>query len=246
MRKVITLALAACVLPAAADARAGDADEARKVIDRAITAHGGEDRLARTRLHTRDAKGTIDPQGMAVAFTSQLTLALPDQLRETIEVGAGKAKLLRVINGEQGWEAPGGQAREMDKSRLQEVREAMYGLWLGTLLPLRDPAFELSTLPEARVNDRPAVGVKAARKGHPDVSLYFDQQTGLLAKVEYRGHTAGLPVNRAEVLTDYREFQGIRLPTKRAELINGMKSAELTVTGYDFPSKAEDGTFAKP
>src|SRR5262249_31340150 len=78
-----------------------------------------------------------------------------------------------------------------------------------TLVPLlEDPGFTLTALGEAKVEGRAALGVKVAFKGRPDLSLYFDQESGLLVKYDYRLQGAGGPKGdgalEETVLRDYR------------------------------------------
>src|SRR5205807_2410640 len=68
---------------------------------------------------------------------------------------------------------------------------------------LRDRQFTLAALPEAAVEGRPAVGVKASYPGQPDVSLWFDKETHLLVKTAYRSGP-GQGSLQETVLGDYR------------------------------------------
>ena len=53
-------------------------------------------------------------------------------------------------------------------------------IYLSQVLPLTDKTYPLTGAGEAKVNDRPAVGVKVTARGHRDVTLYFDKESGLL------------------------------------------------------------------
>src|SRR5262249_52815459 len=61
----------------------------------------------------------------------------------------------------------------------------------------------------AEVEGRKARGIKVSSKDQPDVLLYFDNETGLLVKTEYRAldDRIGQEVTTAVVLADYRELE---------------------------------------
>src|SRR5713226_2258894 len=137
MRRLIVLLFT--MLIAARDARPDDASQAQAIVDRAVRAHGGPERLAKTQLMIRKATGVMSLFGQEVPFSDELVLQLPDRWRLKLEAGpAGqKAQFLLVVNGKQGWQSDGTGVAEVDKQRLSELREEAYLLWLTTLLPLK-------------------------------------------------------------------------------------------------------------
>jgi hypothetical protein len=229
-------------------ARADDREAALGAITDAIRADGGEDRLARCRIMIRNARGTFFFFGKDVKFTTQLVLQFPDRLRDMIEVEqeGQKVRILRVVTPEGAWTSTGGAGAEMSKPEADELREEMYVLWLTTLVPLRDAAFQLAVLPESKVDGRAATAINVSRAGHPDVKLHFDKQTKRLAKLERQAREVGLVVNKEYLFSEPRDFEGITRATKQLELARGKKTTELSVTSFAFPGKVEEKTFAKP
>jgi hypothetical protein len=120
----------------------------------------------------------------------------------------------------------------MTPERLKELREDGYAKWLTTLLPLKkDSAFRLEPLSGV-------AGVKVSRAGHADVKLYFDEKSHLLVKMERQ---AGETTYSA-----YRDFDGVKRPTRVVQTVGGKKFLEVTEVSYKFPRKVEEATFAKP
>ena len=130
---------------------------------------------------------------------------------------------------------------------LKELREENYAHWLTTLLPLKkETSLKLTPLPETKVNGKPAVGVKVSAEGRPDVSLYFDKKSHLLVKSERKTMEAGESILKEDIYSTYKEFDGVRLPTKIERWSGGKKISEITTAGYHFPRKLDESTFAKP
>ena len=113
---------------------------------------------------------------------------------------------------------------------------------------MKDPAFQLSPLGESKVGDRAAVGVKVTHKGHSDVNLYFDKQTGLVRKSEYRAKDAmtGKDREMATTFENYKDFDGLKIPTKIDMKRDGEKFVEAEITELKPGSKLEASVFAKP
>ena len=249
MRRILVLMLAAgCWLDAPTAAPADDARAAKAIVDDAIKAHGGPEKLAQTELMTRQAKG-VASLGQELPFTDEWVLQLPERWRWTFDVGAPgqKARLVFVVNGDKGWQSTGGVTMDISKERLEELREEAYVMWLSTLLPFaKENRFSLATLPDALVDGRPAVGVKATHLGRPEVKLYFDKQNGLLVKIARRAKEASQPTDKEYLYSAYKGFEGTSLPTRYAELANGRKLMEATEMSYRFLRSVDDKTFARP
>lgn len=245
MRKLLALLwlLSAVVLTHAADA-----DDARALVDQAIKAHGGAERLTKMRSQLRTFKGEIVSFGTPVPTTGDASMNLPEQWRWSFELNPGNQKIALglAVNGAKGWRSGGGSVKELTKQEVDEMRDELYVAWLMTLVPLTEKDVALTTLPEIKIGSDAAVGVKASRKGNADVKLYFDKKSNLLTKVERRGKEAGLDITKEYFLSEPKDFDGLKLPSKHLELINGKKAAEWTITAYKFPSKVDDSVFNKP
>ena len=126
------------------------------------------------------------------------------------------------------------------------MRNELYVLWLATLTPLKKDDVTLAPVADIKVNGEPAAGVKATSKGRPDVKLYFDKKTHLLVKVERRVSEAGVAVDKEDFYSDYKEFDGVQLPTKLTFLVSGRKFSELSSATYKLPKKIDESVFAKP
>ncbi len=246
MRTALRLALVVGLLyGAAGPLRADDRDKALALIDRAIKAHGGEAGLAKVAVSTRTNAGSQTQPTGEVTFTSTVTQSLPDRVRLEIEVG--KSKLLTVIDGAKGWQqSAGGSTFPVDRDRLKEMKGEAYVWWLATLVPLKKDGLTLALAPEIKVDGKPALGVKVSGRGEPDAKLYFDQGSGLLVKIERRAPETGVLVNKEYYFSDFKDFDGVKLPAKEVMTVNGRKWYEVKVLTYKFLAKVEDSAFARP
>jgi hypothetical protein len=222
----------------------GSEKEAKEILNRAIKAHGGAAALTRAAQLKRTDVGNQVVLARAVPFTSQVVRSLPDKVRLTVEAAGTKTVL--VLNGEKAWQSDGGPAAELLPARASEVRDEAYVDYVATLVPLTKAGYTLSSLPKAKVGGEAVAGIKAVHKGRPDVRLYFSEKTGLLAKIEREARVAGLKVDQEYLYGAYKDFDGVKLPTKQTVMINGKKFTEFTSGDVTFPVKLDEKTFAKP
>src|SRR5262249_53313597 len=113
-------AIAAVMLVAglSGPARAADDKDANSILDKAIKALGGEEKLSAVKAATWKAKGTINFGGMESEFTSQSTVQGLDHYRGEFEgeFMGNKFKGVTVLAGDKGWVNFGGNKMDMDKN----------------------------------------------------------------------------------------------------------------------------------
>lgn len=242
-RIVVAITLVFAWLSAVPSLRAADRDKALAIIEEGIKAHGGAEALNKAQTRSRTGEGVLVLAGN-LPFTTEEIVRLPDCCRTSLRAGSERRTV--VINGGKGWMLSGGAAQEMKKDLFNELREEPYVWLLETLTPLRKDDFQLTVLPDAKVNGRDAAVVKVSSKGHPDARLFFDKRTGLLIKIARRAKLAGLNCDKEYLYSDHKDYDGVKLPAKEITTINGNKESEVKFTTYKLLSKIEDKTFDKP
>jgi len=225
--------------------RAGDRETALAQIDRAIKAHGGERALAKAQTVIRTGSGMVFFGGASDTLADETILALPGRAKNTAKLGKA-GQVIIVLNRDRAWRVAGGTVFEVGKDGIEELNETIYTEWLATLVPLKQDGFDLTLIEGKMVDGKSTIAVKVTSKGHFDARLYFDKDTGLLLKIERKVQEAGIQVEKEYVYSGHKEFDGVKLPTKRLELVNGQKRVELKELSYQFPAKVDESAFLRP
>jgi hypothetical protein len=238
------------VLGGAVPARADDAADARKLVEKAVKAHGGQDKLDKVPGSTVKFKGTFHGMGDGIPITGEVSTQGADRQRVDMEVEAGGQKfpILIVFAGDKGWTKILKEVKEFDKDELAEAKESGYAAWVTTLAPLKDDRFTLSTTGEIKVDNRPALGVKVKSKDRRDVDLYFDKETGLLVKTEHRARDAatGQEVTEEYFPSEYKEVEGTKQAMKFTVKRDGKLFLEGEITDVQLSEKLDASLFEKP
>lgn len=225
-------------------------DSARNVVEKAVNAHGGKDKMARYTAVRTTTEGTTRVGGHAATFVAQSAAQLPGQMRNelTIDVAGVKISTLQVLNGDKGWVRVMGETQEVSGVTLAELQESLYAAGVESLTPLLDDsAYVLTSLPGRDVGKRPAVGVRIASKGHPDIDLFFDKKTGLLAASQRRSLSAdGRDVTLETIYQDYKTFDEVKVATHLVVQHDGEKVMEGKVRAIRFIEKLDKREFVKP
>jgi hypothetical protein len=221
--------------------------EAKTILDKALQAHGGADRLAKYKATQSAGKGTVDIGGNSVEFTSEDYAQLPDQFKSVVKLQVNGMNITQVQSMNKGKLAITLNGMKLPLTdKLQELfKEEVYAERLATLLPLKDKEYELALAGEVKVDDKPAVGIKVSSKGHKDVNLYFDKENGLLVRMEFRSVD---PMTEQEYTREtyfraYKDANGLKNPTKVLINRDGKKYVEMELTEIKNLEKLDDSVF---
>jgi hypothetical protein len=229
-------------------------DDCRPIIEKAIKATGGPEKLAKLKATQSKSKGTLEVMGMTLEMTIEATIELPGRMKSVMDfdVMGIKINAVQVFNKDKAWivvNANGvSQSVPVEDKLLNVFKEADHQQAIGTLVPLlNDKMYTLSPLGEIKIGERTAVGVKVAAKEHKDVNLFFDKDTGLLSRVEGPSVNSQMEeVSQESTFSEYKEFDGLKRPTKVQVKQDGKKVMDAEVLEIKFVDKFDDSEFAKP
>lgn len=236
-------------LPAAGLAEE-DGKAARVLLERAITALGGKTVLTARGL-SGTSRGTAYALGMKAPVRNEWIVQGLDQVKWTTDVtlNDNPTTIVLVINRDSGWLKGGNSdAGPVAKPQLTAFRQAMAGLRLAEwLLPLTEKGWKLSSLGEIRIDDRPAVGLKARRKGLPELDLYFDKTTYLPVKAEMRIlESESMEAVYVARFAEYRKVEGRQYFTKLTVHRDDQLVLDMERADFKPHDRVDDATFARP
>lgn len=221
------------------------------LLQRALQVRGGNDKLVRSKADLTRMKGTLFLGGGKTAtFTVDTTIQLPGMMKniQRITLDGRTVTIVQVLNGERSWFTLNDQPQKLEKATLSELSETLYLNRVTRLFPLlTEGTFQLEYLGEAKINDRPAQLLKVVGKGHRDVRLFFDKETGFLVKTEHQLEDgSGKEMKEERFYSDFRSVGGIIRPIKVSAHRMGVKIMEAELLEVKYFDRIEDSEFAHP
>ncbi len=246
MRKFLFHSLAVCLAVALAS-RTLAQDEPQAIIDKALKAHGGKEKLTKFKATQVKGKGTLSVAGSDIEFTAEGYAQYPNQVKNVLkfEFMGQKVSQTTIVNGDKIVINQNGKDVPITDKIRDETKEQFYAERVSSLLPLADKGYEFAPLGEIKVDGRPALGVKVKSKGHKDVNLFFDKDNGLLVRSESRvfDFTKMKEVDEEKTLRNYKDYEGMKHPTKVVVNHDGDKFMEVEVTELKILEKLDDSNF---
>lgn len=224
-------------------------EDAKAILQKAVKAHGGKEKLAKAHAVSSKSKGSVELFG-GLSFTQESISDLAGAFKETVNVETNNSRFptVTVLEGGKGWTKTDGAPRDLDESALEEIKQAMHLMMLGTLRFVDDPSYVVTALGASTVEGKPALGVKVARKGFRDADLYFSKETGLLVKI---GRQAYDPILMRDVMEERliqanQDVDGMKVPKQIQVNRNGKRFMDAEITEFKLLDKVDPAEFAKP
>lgn len=250
VRSPVVLSVAA-LLVALAPAPGRAADEPKDVIAKALKAHGGAEHLNKHKAAQTKTKGKITLPGVGeVEYSQELSYMFPDKLKDQMElkVMGQTVNVLTIVNGDKITLEVNGKAIDQADKVKEAMKDAGHVIEVARMVALQGKEYELSLIGEDKVEGKKVVGVRASKKDQKDVSLYFDKETGLLAKLEFRttDQATGNEVTEERLPSGYEKNKdGVPVPKKVVVKHDGKVFLEAEVVESKYFEKLDDSEFKK-
>jgi len=222
------------------------ADEPAGIIDKAIKAAGGAEKLAKVKAEEWKAKGTFHGFGMKLPYEIKYIYARSGSFR--FDMDAGGMKITAATDGKTAWEQANGETRDMEKKKAEAFHHQVYSMGLSSLLPLKEKDFTLTGVDDIKVDGKELVGVKASKKGHEDVTLYFDKKSSLLVMIKTKiwHEFTDKIVDQEVFFFDYKEKDGVPYFNKMTIKRAGELMIEEEFSDHKQLDKVDATLFARP
>jgi hypothetical protein len=221
-----------------------------EIIDKAIRAHSGAERLAGLSAFALKER-MVYPD--AATWDTQIVVQLPGRYRSerTISSGGESSTSLIVLDGDQGWMKSNDVVTPYPKTFLASMqKDTVPYMGPRSILRLRarqkNPACQFTTSGEGTVEGRPAVGLRMKLEGGPEATWYFDKETGLLLKEEQRTKRfEGEDEVVENVYGDYQTCDGFPIARKATHQHDGKVVFIRELIDFQVATPSA-GAFAKP
>ena len=215
-------------VPGAKSADEADLPSARSIIDRHVKAIGG--RAAILKHKSTHAVGTISMPATGITGPIDVYAAAPDKSFVKISLG-GVGDLLEGYDGTHGWTLQPMMGPMLKQGK--ELAEKKFDSDYYSDLHEPDRFASMKTVEKTAFEGRPCYKVNLVRKDGGEETEYYDAESGLRVGTVQTRETPMGPITATQVLSDYKNFGGLLLPTTMKQTAMGVEQV-LKVTSVEF------------
>lgn len=241
------LSLAGVLVFLVSSARAQDP---KVIIDKALKALGGAEKISAAKAMTWKVKGTLTFGEGENEFSASGAAQGLDHYRQEFEgeFGGNKFKAITVIAGDKGWRSFGGMTMELTGDALDnEKRNAYLTTVPMNVLPLRDKSFKVEAGGEETVAEKAASILKVTAPDKKTFTISFDNESGLPVKVA--ADVIGFMGDEAPQewrFRGYKEMGGLKRATKVEMKRGGMPIIKQELVEFKLLDKENPKLFERP
>jgi hypothetical protein len=195
---------------------------AKQVIDRYVEAVGGREAIARHRFRSMETEMSMPALGMTMPM--KMVMAAPNRIVTTAEM-PGAGTLRSGYDGSVGWQVnPMTGPSLMSGPELEQIAQTadFFGL-----LNYDKLYRSMETTERTELNGRPCYRVKLTTATGRESWQCFDTETGLMVANGGKQESQMGSMEVTSLLSDYREFDGIRMATRSTSKMMGQ---DMTMT----------------
>lgn len=229
-----------------ASATAEELIRGKTLVERAVKAKGGLEKLKSVRTLTATSKTKLmTPQGPVEAETKTL-IAYPDRFR--IEAKLPQAEIVQTFAGGEAWIKDPTGVHDAPLPMRDEFRASAQRDLILLLIDAAAGKLQARALAATGPDDKDleALELSGGETARESITLFLDKATGLIVKVAYSAFT---PVGRQrteELLSDYRTVDGVQVAYKAIMRRDDQTILERVVTDLKLNLPLEDALFKKP
>lgn len=239
MKRLLSCAAVVAVLSLAASVRA---DDPNAVIEKAVKALGGREKLEKVHAVEVKTKGTLNFGGNETPLTAQAVSEGLDHYRLHFEgkFGGGEIKGATVIAGNKGWRKLGEDVMEFDEKSLKaEKRNLLIQMAAGNPLVLAKHGCKVVKAENGTVT--------ATGPDGKEFTITYDKDTGLPTKlVAMVTGFNGEEVKQETTYADYKDFGGVKRATKTESKRDGEPFLKQELLEFKVLDKVDPKTFEEP
>jgi hypothetical protein len=219
--------------------------EGREILCKAAQACGGVENFRQVENIISEADVNLDtPQG-AMALGLKSIQVMPDKSVQTIKMPMGEQVV--VFDGTNGWVSVGGQTQVMPVSQVEDEKKgiARNSVWLFSNCD-REDLIQAASKGLESFKGQEAYRLDIKAENGAQFTLYIAPDSFLPIGMRYMGETMMGPGEVVQSFDLYKEFGGVKLPTKTVMDQPGGMTIETMLTEVQVNGQFDASLFEKP
>jgi len=216
-----------------------------ELLKLAADACGGVDNYMKVKAVSSESDVVLVlPQG-EMAISASAISVLPDKSKEVMNTPMGE--IITVTDGETGWMKQGPNVVDMTSEQIESSKKELFRNIMHLFQNLDNPEYQAVFVASEDFRGSQADIVKVmSADGAESFKLILDSETHMPIGKMFFGETMMGPGNLTQIISDYREISGIKVPFSVIIEADGKKSAEIKTKDLKINPEIPEGTFDKP
>ncbi|MBI4427621.1 MAG: insulinase family protein [Ignavibacteriales bacterium] len=216
----------------------------KDILKKTLEAFGGA-KVLQMKDMMQTSQNTMNTPMGEMSMEASMTWLAPNKVAQTMKTQMGE--MSSAFDGEKGWMKTPMGTQDLPASQKEEAAKQIAINTYTVLRNIDNTDYALQYLKDDKVNDKSAQVVFIKHKPtSTTLRLFIDPQTSLVVKRVYRGRTMQGPADTEEMVSDYRDVGGVKVPHRMESFANGQKQSQSVMNSVKINSGVSEDVFKKP
>lgn len=220
--------------------------EAKALLEKALAAQGGFEKVAQLRDLYVKAQGSLFQRGEELKVEIEDWVKLPDKIRRTYKLIGRGLEVTHIYNGAQGWVQQGAKVTDMPAELLAVMRESIEFDPLTVLWNIAREGYKFAVSGKTQVEGRDVQILKVTDEQGKSADFYFDSAKFVPLRITQEEEGPEGKVQGETLFSDYRRVEGFWVPFSQKALRNKEPAAIFEVLEFKVNAGVGDEKFEKP
>jgi len=218
-----------------------------ELFKKALEASGGKEGFAKIKSGKSTSAGVFYLPQFEMSIEAKSLFVFPNKSKEIMTSPMMPGEIIIVSTGDKGWRSQMGQVEDMSSEELMAQKKDRFRNLLLLFKNIDNPEYQVVFVESTELEGRKVDILKVIHK-QEDMSfkLALDAESHLPAAKMYFGETPAGPGNITQIISDYRDVSGVKIPFSITLKSGNEKVADINVTEYTINAEIPDQAFVKP
>ena len=225
------------------EASAEDTAKVKAIVAAAVEAHGGLEKLKSVKTVELESKAQLHSPMGAVDVSAKAYQVYPDKQRQEMDTPQGN--MIIVYDGKSGFiNSPMG-VQPLSPEMATSFKNSIFRDTIPLLINLTENDVPVHYIGMEDVEGTQAAHLQITQPSGEIFGLFISGETSLVIKVEYSETqpSINIKLERDSIYSDYQEVEGIMVPYRIVQHVNGELYITNSVTSVKFNTEIDESLF---
>lgn len=217
--------------------------EGKALIAKVVNAIGGDAKVESVKALKQTSTRTIQTSQGEMKMKTNTTIVLPDKVQQVMDTPMGSMTM--VLTPASAFMSAGGEVQDMPSSQRPEGLNSIKRSIISIAQHASDPKYAFAVVGNEKIGDTDATILDISADGTA-LKWFVDPQTGRVLRASYSSVTQQGPAQVNTDYSDWKNFDGLTLPTSQTSTRNGEPFATEKIESIQVNPPVDPKLFEKP
>ena len=220
---------------------ASDIAKGKEIVANVVNALGGLDKLKAVKTVVSEAKSSMNTQMGRVEIGAVIYQVYPGKLRQNMTTPQGELSF--VYDGEAGYIVAPLGAQPLPPEMSRSLKDAVFRDIIPLFVHLVESDVPVQFAGIEEINGESTSTLLVKQPSGETLKVYISNETHYVVKYAFRESEQGVIVDKERYYSDYREIDGVKIPYRVDEHVNGNLASQSRTTSVKLNIDVDESLF---